>query len=151
LASHAAASQTGGKAKSKPPLDSGQVALKGSRRRRTGSAEAQRKRGEGGRGHEEASENEEEEEEEEEEGGASEVLAMGLRPKPVGLSVVLSAGLSVGLSAQRLVSDGPVSLKAALWASAPRRSAGWLAEEDARRSAPGDAVFDGACVGWGLG
>jgi hypothetical protein len=118
--------------------------LKGSRRRRTGSAEAQRKRGEGGRGHEEASENEEEvEQEEEEEGGASEVLAMGLRPEPV--------GLSVGLSAQRLVSDGPVSLKAALWASAPRRSAGWLAEEDARRSAPGDAIFDGACVGWGLG
>jgi hypothetical protein len=48
------------------------------------------------------------------------------------------------LAVERRVADGPRGLAAAAWAAAPRLSPAALAQEEAKRSAPGDAVFDGA-------
>ena len=50
-------------------------------------------------------------------------------------------------SPQDLVTNGPTSMSLLFdqskWQSAPPLSPTWLAEEEARRSAPGDAIFDG--------
>jgi len=50
-----------------------------------------------------------------------------------------------------LVIDGPTSMSSLLdqaqWQSAPPLSPTWLAQEEARRSAPGDAIFDGMRMG----